>query len=198
MNQITKVIVVPIWNKNFFLIHISTNQIAKLDHNAFLSESEFSNLSYNSGGDYSLVPRIANARGRSNHRFRQRLWPVCFRQNKSDFHQFSWSPAFSDIIFINESNLFTTTDDFLFLTLKSWFYSCMPPANTADIHFHSLWEASTPQRQKKPILFFFTGKTFHPGLVIVQMLIMFFTCKKIIWPIRICAVHYKSYSFFQI
>ena len=61
MNQITKVIVVPIWNKNFFLIHISTNQlIAKLDHNAFLSESEFSNfsLSYNSGGDYSLVPRL--------------------------------------------------------------------------------------------------------------------------------------------
>ena len=40
------------------------------------------------------------------------------RQNQNDFHQFSWSPA-----------------DFLFSTLKSWFYSCQQPANLADIHF---------------------------------------------------------------
>ena len=199
MNQITKVIVVPICNKNFFLIHISTNEIAKLDHNAFLSESEFRNLSpsYHSGGDSSLVPQIANARDWSNHRFRQRLWPVCFRQNKSDFHQFSWSPAFSDIIFINESNLFTTTDDFFFLTLKSWFYSCMPPANTADIHFHSLWEASTPQRQKRPILFFSLAKNFIQDLWLFRCSSCFSLVKKIIWPIRICAVYYKSYSFFS-
>ena len=32
-------IIVPIWNK-FLLIHTSTNQITKVDCNAFLSESE--------------------------------------------------------------------------------------------------------------------------------------------------------------
>ena len=35
-------------------------------------------------------------------------------QNQSDFHQFSWSPAFSDIIFINEFNLFTFFPDLPF------------------------------------------------------------------------------------
>ena len=101
-------------------------------------------------------------------------------------------------IFINESNLFTTTDDFLFLTLKSWFYSCMPPANTADILFHSLWEASTPQRQKKPILFFSLTKNFIQDLWLFRCSSCFSLVKKIIWPIRICAVYYKSYSFLQI
>ena len=28
-------IIVPIWNINFFLIHISSNEMAKADHNAF-------------------------------------------------------------------------------------------------------------------------------------------------------------------
>ena len=45
MDQIAKVIVVSILNKIFFLIHISTNQITKVDHNAFLSVSKFRNLS---------------------------------------------------------------------------------------------------------------------------------------------------------
>ena len=41
------------------------------------------------------------------------------RRNQNDFHQFSWSPAFSDIIFIDESSLFAPMADFLFLNLKS-------------------------------------------------------------------------------
>ena len=53
-------------------------------------------------------------------------------------------------------------------------------------------------KAKKAHTIFSTGKKFHPGLVIVQMLIVFFTCKKIIWPIRICAVYYKLYYFLQI
>ena len=43
---------------------MSTNQIAKVDHNAFLSESESRNLSllYHFGEDFTLVPQIANFR----------------------------------------------------------------------------------------------------------------------------------------
>ena len=96
----------------------------------------------------TLVPRIANIRDRSRHRFRQRSWSVFMRWNWSDFHQFSWSPGFCDIIFIDELNLFTPKADFLFLTLKSWFFSCMQPANITHIHFHSLWQAPTPQTFK--------------------------------------------------
>ena len=39
-------IIVPIWNKNFLVIHMSTNEMAKVDRNAFLSESESRNLSF--------------------------------------------------------------------------------------------------------------------------------------------------------
>ena len=46
----------------------------------------------------------------------------------------------------------------------------MQPANIADIHFHSLWQAPTPQEQKTHVLFF-TGQKFHLQLVIGQMLI---------------------------
>ena len=45
------------------------------------------------------------------------------------------------------------------------------PANIADIHFHSLWQVPTPQRQKKTHTIFFTGQKFHLGLVIDEMLI---------------------------
>ena len=46
---------------NFFLIHISMNQIAKVDWNAFLSASESGNLSLlcQFGEDSTLVPQIA-------------------------------------------------------------------------------------------------------------------------------------------
>ena len=57
---------------------MSMNQIAKVDHNAFLSDSESiksRDLSpfYHFGGYSTLVPQIANVRDRSEHRFRQRL-----------------------------------------------------------------------------------------------------------------------------
>ena len=61
--------------------------------------------------------------------------------------------------------------DFLFLTLKSWFHSCLQPANLANIHFHSLQQAPTPQRQKRPYYLIFTNQKFHLQLVIYQMLI---------------------------
>ena len=48
--------------------------------------------------------------------------------------------------------------------------SCTHPANIAAIHFHSLWQAPTPQRQKNPY-YCFTGQKFHLWLVIGQMLI---------------------------
>ena len=50
-------IIEPIWNK-FLLIHLlSTNEMTKVDCNAFLSESESRNLSflYHSGGDSTLL-----------------------------------------------------------------------------------------------------------------------------------------------
>ena len=72
------------------------------------------------------------------------------RWSQNDFHQFSWSAASSDITFKNEFNLFTSKNDHLFSTLKSWFYSYMQPANIANIHFHSLWQAPATQRQKNP------------------------------------------------
>ena len=74
----------------------------------------------------------------------------------------------------------------------------MPLANTADIHFHSLWQASTPQRQNKPILFFSLAKNFIQDLWLFRCSSCFSLVKKTIWPIRICAVYYKSFSFFHI
>ena len=104
-----------------------------------------------------LSPQIANFRNWSKHRFRQRLWSVCMRWNQSDYCQFSWSPAFSDIIFLNEFNLFTPKADFLFLTLKSWFYRSMQPANIANIHFHLLWQGHT-KKTKNPCYCFYQSK----------------------------------------
>ena len=84
--------------------------------------------------------------------------------------QLLWSPAFSDIIFLNESNLFTPTADFLFLTILQLY----APSKYC---WHPLWQASTPQG-KKTYTIFFTGQKFYLRLVIVQMLIMFLTCEK--------------------
>ena len=54
------------------------------------------------------------------------------------------------------------------------FYSCTHPANIfcniADVHFHSLWQAPTPQRKKTHTIVF-PGQKFHLWLVIGQMLI---------------------------
>ena len=73
-------IIVPIWNINFSLIHISSNEMAKVDLNAFLSESEFRNLSllHHFGGDSALVPQIVNVRNWSKQRF------------DKDCDQFAW------------------------------------------------------------------------------------------------------------
>ena len=105
--------------------------------------------------------------------------------------QLLWSPAFSDIIFLNESNLFTPTADFLFLTLKSWFYSCMHQANTVDIHFGK----PPHHKAKKPILFFSLVKNFIYDLWLFRCSSCFSLVRKTIQPIRICAVYYKSFFF---
>ena len=53
--------------------------------------------------------------------------------------------------------------DFLFLTLKSWFYSCTHPTNIADVNFHSLLAlAPTPQKQKNPYYCFHWSKISSP------------------------------------
>ena len=137
------------------LIHISTNQIAKVHCNAFLSESVSRNLSlwYHFGGDSTLDSWIANVRGCSKHRFRQRLWSVCVKQNQNDFHQFSWSPT--DILFSNS---------------KSWFYSCQEPVNHADIHSFTLASPHNT-KAKKTHTIAFSGQKFHLQLVIGQMAI---------------------------
>ena len=94
------------------------------------------------------------------------------RQNQSDFDQFSWHPAFSDIIFINGFNLFTPTADFLFQTLKLWFYGYMQPANIAGIHF-----GKPPQHKgKKTHTIVFTGKNFIYNLWLVTS--SFLTCEE--------------------
>ena len=161
------------------LIHISTNQIAKVHCNAFLSESVSRNLSlwYHFGGDSTLDSWIANVRGWSKHRFRQRLWSVCVRQNQNDFHQFSWSPTY--ILFSNS---------------KSWFYSCQEPVNHADIHSHSLWQAPTIQRQKNPYYCFQWSKISSSTCDWSDG--HFSIVRKTILPIRICAVYYKSFFCF--
>lgn len=101
----------------------------------------------------------------------------------SDFHQFSWSPAFSDIIFITEFKVFTPMADFLFLTLKWWFYSwCL-----------LLFTLVSPSLQgQKSHIIVATDKKFHLQLVIGQKVISHLS-----WPIRICAVYCKSYIFFK-
>ena len=76
--------------------------------------------------------------------------------------------------------MLTPIAGFLFLTLKSWFYSCMQPANIAI----TLAKA-TPQRQRKPILQFSLVKNFSS----------FLPCEKTIWLISICAVYYISILF---
>ena len=62
--------------------------------------------------------------------------------------------------------MFTPTADFLFLTLKSWVYSCTHPAY---IHFHSLWQ-NPHHKGKKTQTIVFTSQKFHLWLVISQIL----------------------------
>ena len=78
-------------------------------------------------------------------RFRLRLQSV-YMEAKSEW--FSPILTKSSFLFINEFNLFTPKADFLFLTLKSWFYSCVQSVNIVDIHFHSLWQAHTTKTKK--------------------------------------------------
>ena len=63
--------------------------------------------------------------------------------------------------------------DFLFLTLKWWFYSCMQTAKIADVYFYSLWQAPTPQRQKTRTIVS-TGKKYNLWLVRCS----FLTCEE--------------------
>ena len=74
--------------------------------------------------------------------------------------------------------------------------SCTHPANIAAIHFHSLWQAPTPQRQKNPYYCFYWSKI--SSMTCDWSDAHFSLVKKTIWPIRICAAHYKSIFFFQI
>ena len=107
--------------QTFLFIHTNLNQITKVDNSALSSESGSRNLRlfYYFGGDFMLVPRIANVRGWSKHRFRRRLSSVCMRWNQMIFpDSYEVHSAFSDIIFINEFKLFTPTADFLFFNLE--------------------------------------------------------------------------------
>ena len=143
---------------NFFLILISMNQIAKVDCNAFLSESE------------SFVPFWRRFHFSSLDC--KRLWSACLRQNQSDFCQFSWSPTFSDRIFRTEFKVLTPMADFLFLTLKSRFYSCLAPANIAVTNF-----GKPPHHKgKKPMLLFSLVKNFFYDFWLVRCL--YLTCKE--------------------
>ena len=143
---------------NFFLILISMNQIAKVDCNAFLSESE------------SFVPFWRRFHFSSLDC--KRLWSACLRQNQSDFCQFSWSPTFSDRIFRTEFKVLTPMADFLFLTLKSRFYSCLAPANIAVTNF-----GKPPHHKgKKPMLLFLLVKNFFYDFWLVRCL--YLTCKE--------------------
>ena len=81
----------------------------------------------------------------------------------------------------------------MFLTLKSWFYSCTHRVNIADVHFHSLWQAPTPQRQENPYYCFYWSKI--SSMTCDWSDAHFSFVRKTIWPIRICAVHYKSIFF---
>ena len=134
----------------FSLIHISMNQITKVDCNAFLWESESGHISllYHFRGDSTLVSWIANVRDWSkqkNSRFRQRLWWVPKRWNQSDFHKFSWSPA-----------------DFLFSTLKSQFYSYVVSNQKTLLAFTFINSGQPPQHKgKKTHASVFSGQKFH-------------------------------------
>ena len=138
-------ITAPIWNINFFSLTCARTKSQKWIVMLSYQSQNLLNFSYHFGGDSTLVPRVTNVRDWSKHRFRQRLLSVCMRQNQSDYHQFSWSPAFSDIIFWNESTLLTLTAYYLFLTWKSWFYSCTHPA---DIYYFFQWPKISLTREK--------------------------------------------------
>ena len=154
-------ITAPIWNINFFSLTCAWTKSQKWIVMLSYQSQNLLNFSYLFGGDSTLVPRVTNVRDWSKHRFRQRLLSVCMRQNQSDYHQFSWSPAFSDIIFWNESTLFTPTAYYLFLTWKSWFYSCTHPPCRYCWHSLSFTLASpTPLRQTKNINIFSMVKSF--------------------------------------
>ena len=69
----------------------------------------------------------------------------------------------------------------------------MQPATIADFHFHSLWQATTPQRQKNPCYCLYWSKISPPTRDWSDA--HFSLARKTIQPIRICAVYYKSIFF---
>ena len=104
------------------------------------------------------------------------LWSVCMRQNQSDFHQFSWSPAFSDIIFITEFKVLKPMADFLFLTLKSWSFNSSCNQQTM-LTFTSIHFGKSPHHKgKKPIWLFSLVKNFIYDFWLVRCLCL--TCKE--------------------
>ena len=180
-------ITAPIWNINFFSLTCAWIKSQKWIVTLSYQSQNPLNFSYHFGGDSTLVPRVTNVRDWSKHRFRQRLLSVCMRQNQRNYHQFSWSPAFSDIIFwhylVYTNGLLPVFNlEVMILQLYASSRYC----------WHSLsftLASPTPLRQKK-IYYFFNGQKFH-SLV-----------RKTIRPIRIWAVYFlinKSFFFlFQI
>ena len=142
-------ITVPIWNINFCSLTCAWTKSQKWIVMLSYQSQNLLNFSYLFGGDSTLVPRVTNVRDWSKHRFRQRLLSVCMRQNQSDYHQFSWSPAFSDIIFWNESTLFTPTAYYFFFNLEVMILQLYASTRYC---WHSLsftLASPTPLRQKK-------------------------------------------------
>ena len=147
-------IIVPIWNK-FLLIHTSTNQITKVDCNAFLSEWESIKLKpfVPFGRDSTLVSWIAIVRNWSKHRFRQRLWPVSWgkiRMIFTNFHEVQLTSCFQPW-----SHDFTVVSNQQTMLIFPF------------IHFGK----PSQHKGKKTQRIVFTGQKFHPQPVIVQMFI---------------------------
>ena len=65
--------------------------MAKVDCDAFLSESEPRNLSllYHFEGEYSLVPQIVNVRNIDQAKILTKIVISLHEVNQRDFHQFS-------------------------------------------------------------------------------------------------------------
>ena len=84
----------------------------------------------------------------------------------------------------------------LVLTLKSWFYCCMQPTNIADIYFHSLWQNPLHKGNKgKKTPYYCFHRSKISSMTCDWSDAHFSLVRKTIWPIRICAVFYKSIFF---
>ena len=147
-------ITAPIWNIIFFSLTCAWTKSQKWIVMLSYQSQNLLNFSYHFGKrkTTTLVPRVTNVRDWSKHRFRQRLLSVCMRQNQRNYHQFSWSPAFSDIIFwhylVYTNGLLPVFNlEVMILQLYASSRYC----------WHSLLftlASPTPLRQKKNILFF--------------------------------------------